>query len=439
MSSQIQAQDRVLDIAEHISPRGIKFWHVEDKSLPIIAMHFAFKGAGSINDPMGKIGLGQLVSNTIDEGAAERDANAFQEALQDHAIDLSFGNNRDNFTGKIKTLKRHSDLAFELLRDAIHVPRFDGEAVNRMRQANIMRVKSSLAKPDWLAARLMNDVYFGDHPYALNSGGTISGLNAITADDMRQFVTRNFVRETLRIATAGDMSADDMGEVIDNVFADLPLGEPAPTFDEVVPPTQSIKKAFKTNSPQSVVLMTWPTFTKDDPDYYALRVMNHLLGGGGFSSYLMDEIREKKGLTYGIYSNPDFMDYSNMIMIQSAMEPQNIAAMTSAIETILNDMKANPTDENLLNDAKNYLMGSLPLRFSTTLSLSGAAIRMQLDGRPIDALDQWNNNIMAVDVDDVMRVANRVFTSVNPTVTIIAGAIPDDGEFELVEELNGIK
>ncbi len=439
LSNIAQANDRVLNITEYTTPEGITLWHVEDHSLPIITMNFAFRGAGSIDDPRNMIGLGQLVSNTIDEGAGARDANAFQEALQDHAIDLSFSNDRDNFTGKIKTLKRHKDLAFELLRDAIHTPRFDSESVERMRQANITRIKSSVAKPDWVAARLMNDVYFGDHPYALNSGGTISGLSAVTPEAMKNFVTSKFTKGNLVVSTAGDMSADEAMSLVDQIFSDLPDAKNETADKSVTPPSAPMKKAFKKQSPQSVVQMVWPSFAKTDPDYHALMVMNHLLGGGGFSSYLMEEVREKKGLTYGIYSYPTFMDLSNSMSIASSTSPENVALMTQAVQGILTHMKTKPAEQELLDDAKSYLIGSLPLRFSSTLSLSGTAQRMQLDGRDINALDNWADNISKITADDVMRVANRIFESVDPTVTIIAGAVPDDQGFDIVDVVPGVE
>jgi zinc protease len=170
-----------------------------------------------------------------------------------------------------------------------------------------------------------------------------------------------------------------------------------------------------------------------------LRVMNHILGGGGFSSYLMEEVREKQGLTYGIYSQPAHLDHADYLIIQSATSPENIAPMTDSISSILTMMKNESVDADLLADAKSYLIGSLPMRFASTLSLSGATLRMQLDGRSIDALDIWADKINAVTADDIMRVSNRIFTSVEPSATVIAGAVPDDLGFEIIDQIPGIE
>lgn len=433
------ASDRVLNITEHTTPARITLWHVEDNSLPIITMHFAFKGAGAINDPADKVGLGQLVSNTLDEGAGDRDAKAFQEALENHAIDLSFRNTRDNFTGKIKTLKRHQDLAFELLYDALHTPRFDEEAINRMRASNIMRIQSSRSKQDWMAARLMNAVYFGNHPYARNSGGTISGLENITAEDMRNFVETNLTKGNLVVSTAGNLTADEATTLVDKIFADLPNQSIDYNFDPITPLETPVKKGFAMDSPQSTVQMIWPAISMTDPDFHAMRVMNHILGSGGFSSMLMEEIREQRGLTYGIYSQPVNMDYADYMVIQSAMSPENIETMMPVLADILDQLKTQDVDVEVLNDAKNYLIGSIPLRFASTLSLSGAAIRMQLDGRPIDALDTWGEKINAVTVDDIKRVATRIFANPIPTAMVVSGAVPEGQGYDMVETITGIE
>ena len=432
--------DRVLDIQSYKTDAGLEFWHVEDHSLPIITMHFAFDGAGSVNDPQGKAGVAQLLSNTLDEGAGDRDAQAFQEALDDHAIELSFSSNRDYFSGKMKTLKRHSDLAFELLHDAVTSPRLDDEAIDRMRQANIARIKSSVAKPNWQASRIMNEVLFGEHPYAKNSGGTLSGLEGISADDLRSFAKKYLTRNRLKIAMAGDITAEEAGKIIDKIFADISQGDDRVSdANDVTYPSETKSMAFQTQSPQSVVQMVWPSLSKNDPDYHTYRVLNHILGGGGFSSMLMDEIREKQGLTYGIYSQPIFMAHANYIVIESAMSPENIAPMMKSIEEIVLRLKQDDVAEDVLKDAKSYLIGSLPLRFSSTLSLSGAALRMQLDGRSITALDEWANAIEAVTSDDIVRVANRIFVQNDPIVTIVAGAVPDGGDYEMIDTLPGVE
>lgn len=433
--------NRILDIQTLKSDGDLNYMLVSDTSLPIITMNFSFKGAGSINDPDGLSGLGQLTSNTMDEGAGDRDGQAFQEALQDRAIELSFNNGRDHFGGKIKFLKRHKDIATELLADAINRPRFDGEAVERMKNANIMRIKASQSNTDWQSSRLTNDVYFGDHPYAGNSGGTISGLQSVTADDMRAFMKGYLTRSNLNIAIAGDINAAEAGQLIDAVFGDLP--ETGATndnqFDAVQTGGDVVVKGFASQSPQSSVQMVWPTFPKSNNEYYALRVLNQILGAGGFSSMLMDEIREKRGLTYGIYSRLTHMDYADYLSIESATSPENIAPMMDAIQGVLETLKTTLVDNEMLNEAKSYMVGSMPLKFSSTQSLSATPLALKMDGLSMDYLDRWADKINAVTADDVKNVANMIFENSKPNVTVIAGAIPDGMDIELVDTLPGVE
>jgi len=329
-----------------------------------------------------------------------------------------------------------------MLRDALVAPRFDDEAINRMRHANITRIKSSMADPDWLSARLMNDIYYGSHPYARNSGGTLSGLTSVTAQDMHDFVKTYLTLDRLVVAVAGDITADDLVAEIDMIFQDLPQNSAGTAMHgvppSVIPPAEPIKRAFETNSPQSVVNMVWPTFPRHDPDYYGLRVLNHLLGAGGFSSYLMEEVREKRGLTYGIYSQLTSMEYANHIAIESAASPENIEPMQNAINDVLTMLKTETTDTVLLNDAKNYLVGSMPLRFSSTQSLSQMALSLRLHDLSITHLDNWDDHIQAVTAQDIQRIANRIFTG-DAAAVAIAGAIPHNLHIEKVTRMPGVE
>lgn len=440
MTAQPKADDdRVLNIQEITSSGGLKIWYVEDHSLPIITINFAFRGAGAINDPDGQIGLGQLVSNTLDEGAGARDAQTFQQALEDHAIDLSFANGRDHFTGKLKTLTKHKALAQDLLKDALTAPRFEEEALNRMKNANIMRIKSSLANTDWIASRIMNDTFFNNHVYARNSGGTISGLAKLSPDNLRDFVKNTFTKDRLIISIAGDVTTEQAKIMADTIFGTLPDNGTTQNFEKIVTDTMTIKKAFKTDSPQSSVQMIWPAFPKSDPDYYAFRVFNHLFGGGGFSSELMEEVREKRGLTYGIYSRPAHLDYVDYIAIESSTSPENIAPMTHAILDVINRFKTTFVDEIKLKEAKDYLVGSLPLKFSSTQSLSRTALALRLDNLPLWYLDESDDHINRVTADDIQRVANRIFQSLEPIATVIAGAVPEDQGFEIIDKIPGVE
>ena len=289
------ADERFLDVQVVESPGGITAWLVEDHSLPVIALKFSFLDAGAANDPASKQGLTQLLSNTMDEGAGELDSQSFQKELNDNSITLTFSSSRDGFGGNLKTLSRTKDKAFNLLKLSLTQPRFDAEPVERMKQANLTRIRSSLSNPDWIAARIVNDVVYSGHPYALNSGGTLSSMAALTADDLRGVVQSRLGKDRLHISVAGDIGPGELTTMLDDVFGGLPATSRVKDIPESSIQNLGTVAVHPKDIPQSIIEIQMPGFGRDDPDYYALQVMNYIFGGGGFGSRLMEEVRENAG------------------------------------------------------------------------------------------------------------------------------------------------
>ncbi len=410
----------VLDIEEVTSPGGITAWLVQDDSVPVIAMEFGFKGAGSAQDPSGKQGLARMLSNTMDEGAGSLSGQEFQEALRKDAISLGFSATRDSVGGSLKTLTKNKDRAFELTELALTKPRFDKEAVDRMREGNMSRIKSSLADPGWKAARLINDRAFEDHPYALNSGGTLSSLKSIGPKDLDKFHEKVIGKNNLHVAVAGDISAEDLAAALDQIFGDLPDVE----IDE--PAKHEIKNqgkvyVYKDDIPQSVIEIMQPGISRTDPDFQTAQVMNFILGSSGFGSRLTKEIREKRGLTYGIYSYFYSLDHLDALAISTSTANANVAEMLKLAPAEFKRMADEPVTEKELQSAKSYLVGSLPLSLTSTDKIAGLMNSMQLDGLAKDYLDTRNAQIEATTIEDIQTLAQKLL---NPAqfVTVIVGA-----------------
>lgn len=417
-SSQDGTKDRFLDIQEIRTKSGITAWLVEDHSLPIIAMDYSFQGAGAKNDPEGKQGLAQLASNTMDEGAGDLDAQSFQEMLQNHSVSLSFHSGRDHFGGSLKTLREHKNIAFDLLKLALTQPRFDEEAVDRMRLANQTRIRSSVSNPRWIAARITNDRLFEGHPYARNSGGTLSSLDAITTDDLRAF-HKGLGKNQLVIGVAGDITAKELEQHLNSVFGSLPVVKRKKT-DLKALSNLGESYVYKKNIPQTVISVSQPGISRQDEDFYSAYLMNFILGGSGFGSRLMEEIREKRGLTYGIYSY--FLDYdeTDLLQVSTSTESANVPEMLSLIRDEWRKMIETPVSQEELEQAKSYVIGSLPLSFTSTDSISGVLLSLQLDELPIDYLDQRAANINAVTIKDIKSVSERLL-DVEQLTTVMVG------------------
>lgn len=415
--AQTAKEKTTINIQEVQSPGGIRAWLVEDHSVPVISLSFGFKGAGGKMDSAEKQGLAQLASNTLDEGAGPLDSQAFQGELQNLSISLGFQSGRDHFSGSLKTLTRNKDRAFELLRLALTEPRFDAEPVGRMKIANQSRLKRTMSEPDWIAARLQNDRIFEGHAYAQNSGGTLSSLGALTPEDLRGFMKR-LGRDNLRVSASGDVSVQELGAILDKIFGGLgKAGLPAQK-------ESALKNAGKTyiyhkDVPQTFIEIAQPGIPRHDPDYHAAQVMNFILGSSGFGSRLTEEVREKRGLTYGIYSYFVDLKETPVFQVSTSTETASTGEVLNLIREEWRKMVETDVSEKELADAKSYLIGSLPLSLTSTDKISGVLLSMLIDDLPIDYLDQREKVIKGMSEGDIRRVAQKVLRADAFTIVLV--------------------
>jgi len=428
--------DKFLDIKEVTSKSGIKAWLVEDSSIPIIAMKFSFQGVGSKTDSLEKQGLARLASNTMDEGAGELKSQEFQHILRNQSITLHFNISRDNFSGNVKTLTRNKDKAFELLKLALTKPRFDEEPLSRMKDANKSRIRSSLSNPKWMAARIQNDVIFKDHPYALNSGGTLSSIDNISQDDLREFHKR-LGKNQLVIGVAGDISADELSILLDDIFGGMPIVETAKSkkFDLK---NSGKTYLYKQDIPQTIIEISQKGVSRKDDDYHAAKLMNFILGESGFGSRLMEEIREKRGLTYGIYSYFREYDETNALHISTSTVNESASEMLALINDEWEKMRAHKVSEKELKDAKSYLIGSLPLSLTSTSSIASILRSLQLDELPIDYLDARKEKLNKVSLQEVQNASKRILDK-EAFTTILVGNPQGFEKAEIITKLPNIE
>lgn len=420
---QAQAQKTekpFINIQEIKTGNGLTLWHVEDRTLPIVSLKFMVKGHGTTLDPDDKQGMIRLLSNTMDEGAGKLNGQDFQKQLSDHSISLAFNAGRDYFGGDLITLSRNKEKAFELLTLSISQPRFDEEAIVRMGDANITRIKSSLSEPDWIAARILNDKFFQGHPYSKNSGGTISGLKSITPDHLKAAHKKILSKNNLLIASAGDISANEISQAVDRIFYSLPLDTEKNSIKNLTYIKNTKPYLFEKDIPQTMVEIMIPTFDQKDPDYYALQVLNYIFGGAGFGSRLMQTAREERGLTYGIYSDLQDMDYADMMSISTSTKNESVVEMMAIITSEMEKLKTTKVGEKELQNAKSYITGSMPLALKSTGDFADIALSLQAQEKPIDYLEHYDDRINSVTSDDILRVAKRVLIKEN-MVTVLVG------------------
>lgn len=405
-----------MTIQEVTSPGGIKAWLVEEKAIPLVTLNFAFEG-GSSQDPAGKEGLANLMTTLFDEGAGDLTSQAFQTKLQDLSIRLSFEDGRDAMYGEMRTLSENLDAAVELLTVAVNQPRFEEDAVNRMRQQLIAGLRREAKDPETQAGLAFAKTVFPNHPYGRPSQGTEATLTAITPADIKAAHQRLFARDTLHVAVVGDISAERLGKLLDTVFGKLPakaqltpVADTAPKLGERVNVAMAI--------PQTVIQLGTTGLKRSDPDFIPAFVMNHILGGGSFSSWLYEEVREKRGLAYSVFTSLVPYDHAGLMVGSVATRADRADESLALIKAQMARMaKDGPTEEEL-KKAKAFLTGSYALRFDTSGKIASQLLSLQMENLGIDYIEKRNGLVNAVTLADVRRAAERLLTAPITVVTV---------------------
>ena len=407
-----------IEIDKVVSPGGIEAWLVSESAVPLVSVQFAFDG-GAAQDPPDRPGVANLVSVLLDEGAGDIDSAAFQEKLESLAIEMSFDAGRDTFYGAMQTLTENLDEASNLLRLAITEPRFDADAIERMRVQTESGLRRELTDPNAVAGRLWSDTVFGSHPYGRPVKGTLETVAAITADDLRAYHERIFARDTLKIAVVGDITAERLGPLLDEIFGGLPQTADLAPVAEAKLPDGGMRKVVEMEIPQTVIQFGRPGLKRDDPDFVPAYVVNHILGGGAFSSRLYQEVREKRGLSYSVYSFLYPLDRAGLIAGGAATRNDRAAESLAIIDEEIKRMAdEGPTAEEL-DKAKRYLKGSYPLRFDTSTKIARQLVEIQRDKLGIDYINERNDLIDAVTIEDARRVAQRLYGDGSLYVTMV--------------------
>ncbi len=407
-----------IEIREVRSPGGIQAWLVEQHSIPLIAMSFSFQ-EGAASDPDDKAGLTHLLSAMLDEGAGGLDTEAFRQLRDRLSFRMSFESSADSFGGSFQTLSENRDPSFAALKLALAEPRFDPEPLDRVRQQIILGIKNEEQNPEDIAFNLWRQTVFAGHPYARDGHGTSASLSRLTAEDLRRRAKSLFTRDKLLIAVVGDIDAANLGRLLDETFGGLPAkGETGMVAkaDVARGPRLAI---VERDIPQSVIQFGHAGITRDDPDFIAAYVMNDILGGSGFGSRLMDEVREKRGLTYSIYSQLLPLDHAGLFLGGAATRNERAGETIGLIRKELARFASEgPTAEELA-DAKAYITGSYALRFTTSSRIAEQLLSIQEEKLGIDYVKTRNSLVEAVSLEDVRRVAKRLIDADGLIVTVV--------------------
>lgn len=400
-----------VEIQEITSPGGIEAWLVEEPSIPFTALEIRIRGGASLDEP-GKRGATNLMMALIEEGAADLDAQAFQTRREELAASFRFRAGDDLVSISAEFLTENRDEALGLLRDALINPRFDETAIERVRAQVLSGLASDAKDPNTIASDAFNAAAFPGHPYGTVMDGTVESVSALTRDDILTAHRNALTRDRIYVGAVGDISSDELGPLLDALLGDLPAEGP-PLPGDVDFGLAGGTTVIDYQTPQSVALFGHEGIERDDPDYMAAYILNELLGGSGFESRLMMEVREKRGLTYGIrsYLVPKF--HAEMVIGQVASANGSIAEAIEVTKDVWRDFAENGVTQVEVDEIKTFLTGAYPLRFDGNGEIASILVGMQLTGLPPDYVINRNDILNAVTLDDVNRVAAELLQPEN--------------------------
>ncbi|MEI5677349.1 MULTISPECIES: M16 family metallopeptidase [unclassified Mesorhizobium] len=410
-----------MNIQEVKSSSGVTAWLVEDYSVPIIAIRFAFEG-GSTQDPKGKEGLANLITGLFDEGAGDLDSETYQSRLDDAGAEMSFTARRDSIYGSMRLLADQREEAFDLLRMAITAPRFDQAPIDRIRAQIVSGIVSGARDPEVAAQLKWASALYGDHPYARRDEGNEQSLATITADDLRAFHKAIFAREKLKISVVGAIDADTLKADLDKLFGSLPEKPTLTPIPDVQPKLgQEVRVEY--DLPQTMIQLAYPGVERTAPDFFGAVLMNHILGGGTFTSRLFDEVREKRGLTYGISSSLVNYEHANALTIGTSTRADKAAEALALIRDVIRKMADDGPTQAELDAAKKYLVGAYAINnLDSSSAIASTLVELQLQDLGIDYMNRRAGLINAVTLEDTKAAAKKLLT-VDPAILIVGPSL----------------
>ena len=391
-----------------VSPGGIEAWFVQDATVPLIAMEYAF-GGGASQDPAGKAGVGNMVADLLDEGSGDLDSKTFHERLDRRAIELSFSSSRDSFRGSLRMLKDNRDEAFDLLRTSLTSPHFDSVDVERIRAQVMSGLRRETSNPSSLASRKFLEIAYGSHPYGRSASGTLESVPKIQIADLKDYVRRVLAKDTLKVAVVGDIDAATLGRLLDQTFGGLPAKSDLTQIADIDAAKPPQRFFIPLDVPQTVVTFGGPGIRRDDPKFMAGYVANHILGGGGLSSRLYREVREKRGLAYSVSEYLLWMEHSALFVGNTGTRADRAGETVDAVNKEVRRMAEDGPTQQELDEAKSYLKGSQMLALDTSSKLAGALLQYQIDRLGIDYIERRNSIVDAVTLDDAKQAAQRLW------------------------------
>ncbi len=409
-----------LEIKEVLTKSGVKALLVEDYTLPIISMSFSFKG-GSTQDLRDHEGTVRLMTSLFDEGAGDLDSSRFRSILEENGIELGFSSSMESVSGSLRTLVSEKGRAAEMLRLALVEPKFENEAIERMRNAIRLGIVRAKKNPDSVLRTTTRQIVFAAHPYARSLSGTETSIDAINRDDLISMRQKLIARSNLTVGVVGAINEAELSNLLDVVFSELGADADLKKVPEVQP-VLGKTVALEMPVPNASIALVYKGLLRSSPDFFAAHLMNHILGGGTFSSRLNNEIREKRGLVYGVYSSLATHEHAAYLSVGTSTRAENQEETLKIIRAELAKMASGGVTEEELADAKKYVTGAYAINnLDTSGKIARVLVAIQTQDLGIDYIEKRRDLIAAVTREDVGRIA-RELLAVKPTQVVVGPA-----------------
>lgn len=412
-----------LDVQTLSTKNKTNVWFVEDHNVPVVSVVMSFR-AGSAQAPENKVAVSSFLSALLVEGAGDLDAKAFHEKLQDLGISLDVDNDLDRLTFSMRTPARSWRQALDLLKLVLSKPRFEAQAFERVREGLISSLENAKLTPQWQASTSLNDVLYKNHPYGAMIR-TTQDINAINERDVVHFMKNNVATDGMIVGICGDLKAGDVLAAIEEIETLLPEKGFYKSIKPVEFPQKGLSLSVFTSQPQSVALFYHPGLPTQDADYLKLNILSYILGGSSSQSWMMEELRHKRGLVYGANSFIQNYEHVSLLGASFPSDAKTVDQAVTVTRGLFTRMALKGISKAELDNAKNFLLGMLPLRLSSSVQIAGTLHGFQVDGRPSDYLNTREALIKALTLDAMNAFAHNFF---KPDQLLISVAGPQSAQ-----------
>jgi len=390
-----------------VTENGMTVLLQEAHSIPVVNIQVIIK-AGSIRDPEDKAGLANLTAALLDEGTATRTSVQIADAIDFIGGDLSTGATDDYASASLRVLKKDLSTGLELFSDVLIHPSFPAPELERKRQEILGALIAQEDEPEEVADKAFDEIIFGPNPYHRPAEGSPQTLPAIHREDVVQFYNDFYRPNNVIMAIVGDITEAEARDRLKTYFG---AWEKKPVSPPVVPPavplSKPVVKLVDRDLTQANIILGHLGIDRKNPDYYAINVMNYILGGGGFSSRLMKDIRDNQGLAYSIDSHFQANAYPGSFTV--SLQTRNAEAQR-AIDGVLSEIRkirSEPVSDREMEETKAFLIGSFPLRMDTSAKIANFLAQVEFYDLGLDYADRYPKLIGSVKKADVLRVAQK--------------------------------